>query len=98
MEEVDMTAQRNDGENTLFIRDNMGEYYGVPVKDLSQYRLSGEEVESLEATLAKPTDDVSGYMPIYMEYEGLVTPPIGQGQPNWVAISSFQWGVGRGIS
>jgi type VI secretion system secreted protein Hcp len=37
-------------------------------------------------------------MPIYMKYDGIDGEITASGHEKWIEISSFQWGVGRGIS
>jgi type VI secretion system secreted protein Hcp len=38
-------------------------------------------------------------MPIYTQYSGVSgDPKSGSSHEQWIEISSFQWGVGRGIS
>src|SRR5262245_22019949 len=93
-----MTAPHHNGEPTLFIRDSLGEYYGLPMQDLAPCRLSEQQAEALETELAQRADEVSGYMPIYLQHQALTGEVTEPGHLNWIQISSFQWGVGRGIS
>lgn len=37
-------------------------------------------------------------MPIYMNYDGIQGDVTESGHTKWIEVSSFQWGVGRGIS
>jgi type VI secretion system secreted protein Hcp len=37
-------------------------------------------------------------MPIYVNYDGITGDVTATGHEQWVEVSSFQWGVGRGIS
>ena len=37
-------------------------------------------------------------MPIYMEFDGIPGDTTAEGHEKWIELSSFQWGVGRGIS
>jgi type VI secretion system secreted protein Hcp len=37
-------------------------------------------------------------MPIYMKYAAIKGDVTSKGHENWIAIQSFQWGIGRGIS
>jgi len=37
-------------------------------------------------------------VPIYMQYDGVTGEVTAKGHEKWIEISSFQWGVGRGIS
>jgi type VI secretion system secreted protein Hcp len=37
-------------------------------------------------------------VPIYMNYDGVKGDVLEEGHKDWVELSSFQWGVGRGIS
>jgi type VI secretion system secreted protein Hcp len=37
-------------------------------------------------------------MPIYMNYDGVTGDVTAKGHENWIELSSFQWGIGRGIT
>ena len=37
-------------------------------------------------------------MPIYMKYDGIEGDTTEEGHKKWIEVSSFQWGVGRGIA
>ena len=37
-------------------------------------------------------------MPIYMKYDGIDGDVTAEGHEKWIELTSFQWGVGRGIS
>src|SRR5258706_6606126 len=52
-----------------------------------------------EAGTAKPNPKTAALLdPIYMQYEGIKGDVTAKGHEGWVELSSFQWGIGRGIT